>query len=320
LIRTQYKVDGRRSVKRLETALAHLGESFGGAKAAAITSDAIVAHQARRLEAGAARASVNYELATLRRMFRLAVRHGRLRSAPAITITEPDNARAGFFEADDFAAVRAELPEYLRPVMTFAYLTGWRAKSEVLTLRWANVDEIGGVVMLEGTHTKTKKARAFPFAVLPQLAAIVKPQRRETERLERERAIVIPWLFHRHGAPIRDYKNAWARAIDRAARGGSSDPVAPITRPALVGRIVHDFRRTAVRNLVRAGVDEYLAMQLTGHKTRKVFDRYNITNETDLRAGVEKLASYLSPAPKKLRKGAAGGQSVLRIAGKRRRG
>jgi integrase len=104
-------------------------------------------------------------------------------------------------------------------------------------------------------------------------------------------------VFHHHdGKPVKSYKNAWHSACARAARGGSQDAVAELTRPQLVGRIVHDFRRTAVRNLVRAGVSEGVAMKLTGHKTRAVFERYNITSEADLRDAVGKLATHLAPA------------------------
>jgi hypothetical protein len=162
------------------------------------------------------------------------------------------------------------------------------------------VDFAAGVVRLD--TSKNDEGRVFPFDKLPELAALLTAQREHTKEIEAERRqpgdlTRCPWVFHRDGKPIEGYKRAWNTAVHRAARGGSREALAEITRPQLVGRIVHDFRRTAVRNLVRAGVPEGIAMSLTGHKTRSVFDRYDIKNEADLRAGVAKLDAYLSPKP-----------------------
>jgi integrase len=275
MLRDDYRVNGRRSLRRAETSLTHLLAYFGGARAITVTADRIAAYIRDRQDEGAAPATIRNELAALKRMFTLGLRAGKVTQRPHIPAIQVSNARAGFFEPRDFTALVAALPEDLQGVVTFAYCTGWRIPSEVLPLTWAQVDFRAGVVRLEPRSTKNDEGRTFPFDALPELAALLRAQRERTTALERATGRVLPHVFHRDGQPIRYFRRAWLSACRRAG---------------LVGMIPHDFRRTAVRNLVRAGVPERVAMQLTGHKTRSVFDRYNIVNERDLRDGVSRLA------------------------------
>ncbi len=124
----------------------------------------------------AARASVKYELAILRRAFSIAVRQGRIPSRPAFPTIRVDNARSGFFEAGELDAVVRELPEPLPNVARFAYHTGWRS-GEIRSLRWADVDWTAKAVRLEGAHSKNEEPRVFPFGAVPALAQVMEHQR-----------------------------------------------------------------------------------------------------------------------------------------------
>ena len=105
---------------------------------------------------------------------------------------------------------------------------------------------------------------------------MLRRQRERTEIASRATEAVVPWVFHRDGKVIRDFRTAWARACQAAG---------------VPGRIPHDFRRTAVRNLERVGVSRSVAMKLTGHKTESIYRRYAIVSEADLAMGVAKLAA-----------------------------
>ena len=191
---------------------------------------------------------------------------------PYIPVLREDNVRSGLFEPEAFCAVLKELPSSLKPVATFAYYTSWR-KEEILNLTWGQVDLEAGTVRWEPGTTKNREGRTV---FLPtELYTILRELRTKTSALERERGEIIPWVFHRHGKPIRDFRDASNSACRRAGYSG---------------RLFHDFRRTGVRNMIRAGIPERVAMQISGHKTRSVFDRYNIVSEGDLREAARKLS------------------------------
>jgi integrase len=303
MLRDDYRINGRRSLRRAEISIEHLRAAFGSARAMSITADRIAAYVRDRQDAGAAVATIRNELAALKRMITLAVRAGKLAQRPYIPSLDVHNTRTGFFEEPDLRALLAELPEPVRPVVEFAYRTGWRIPSEVLPLRWAQVDFTAGTVRLEPGTTKNAEGRVFPFAALPALAGLLERQREYTRAVERRLGQLVPWVFHRQGKPIKGFRRAWVSACKRAAvlKGPDGKPVerdgnVVLARPDLLQRIPHDLRRTAVRNLERAGVPRSVAMQLTGHKTESVYRRYAIVAEQDLRDGVAKLAALASGA------------------------
>jgi len=312
MLRDEYVVQGYRSRDRVDCSFKQLATHFAGVRANAITLDRLTRYVRERLEAGAALGTIWNELKAIKTAFHLALRAGRVARVPVFpTLEGAAHVRTGFFEEADFRAVLAELAPPLRALLTFAYFTGWRVPSEVQPLTWAQVDFAAGLVRLEVGATKVKPGkrdgRTFPFAALPALQALLLEQRGYTDAIERERACIVPWVFHRRGKPIRDYHHAWAGALRRAAVV-ARDGLEVVVRPQLLGRVPHDFRRTAVRNLERAGVSRSVAKKLTGHKTDAVYNRYAIAPEQDLREGVAKLAE--------LGRGTAGAQSGRRPAGK----
>jgi integrase len=267
-----YKVNNKRTYEHADRRLTlHLKPAFTGKRLLSISTAAIRAYAAARQTAGAANATVNRELALLKRMFSLAVKDGKLHARPYVPMLREDNTRRGFFEADQFEAVRNHLPNTLRPVVTFAYLTGWRLKSEILPLEWRQVDWQGRVVRLDPGTTKNREGRSFPFT--GALEKLLKEQQAEHDTLKMAGRIV-PLVFHRDGERIRDFRKAW----DTACKAGGCP-----------GRIPHDFRRTAVRNLERAGVPRSAAMAMVGHKTEAIYRRYAIVDSGVLREAAAKI-------------------------------
>ena len=167
---------------------------------------------------------------------------------------------------------REHLPEAYQDVLDFAYYSGWRHR-EITELTWDEVDTTGGVIRLHPARSKTRRGRVLP---------ITAPLRAVLERRAAKRQPDDVRVFKADGVTRRVWKQAWPEACRRAG---------------VLGRRLHDCRRTAARNLVRAGVPERVAMMLLGHSTRSIFERYNIVSERDLLEAGQRLQSYIGTQP-----------------------
>ena len=164
----------------------------------------------------ASNAEINRELAALKRAFSLAVKDGKLMVKPHIPSLKENNVCTGFFEPEQFARVRSYLPLPLQAVVTFAYFTGWRIRSEILTLQWRQVDVKVGRIVLDPGTTKNDEGRIFPFT--DELRALFQEQWEITRQVRRSKKRVCPWVFHRDGERIKSFYAAWRTACKKAGR------------------------------------------------------------------------------------------------------
>jgi integrase len=264
-----YELQRYRSMSTARPRVGHLRSFFGTYIVDEITGDAVRQYQLFRRDEGAEAATINRETSALSRMFHIAIRRGQLDRMPVFPNRLGENPpRQGFFEDEEYRRVRQELPPAYQDVLDFAYYSGWR-RNEILYLTWDEVDLAGGVIRLSPERSKTRTGRVLPISA---------PVRTVLERRQRLRPPGDPRVFRRDGVAVR----TWRHALRDACR-----------RAGVPHRLLHDCRRTAARNFIRAGVPERVAMLLTGHKTRAVFDRYNIVNEQALLSAGRQLVAYL---------------------------
>lgn len=198
------------------------------------------------------------------------------------------NVRIGCFDHEMFSAVKTKLAAHLQPIVTFAYVKGWRVQSEVLSVQWRQVDRNAHTVRLDAGTTKNKRGRVLDFTDNDDLRSLFDALWTEHEALAAN-GTIRPWVFHRNGKRIKGFRKAWSNACDGTG---------------FRGRLLHDLRRSAVRNLVRAGTPDTVAMKITGHRTRSVFDRYDITSGADVREGLGRLNSAQEKQPTRSRESA----------------
>jgi integrase len=192
-----------------------------------------------------------------------------IRRVPNIELLKEDNVREGFFEYDELVTLCHHLPEYLRDFIWFGYYSGWR-KGEIAGLEWRDVDMQARVTRLRPELSKNSEGRAL--ALEGPLWDLLK---------RRWKGRDFRFVFYRDGKPIGDFRKAWHTACTKAG----------------IQRIFHDLRRTAVRDMIRAGVPERVAMAMSGHKTRAIVD------EKDLRDAVQKSHLFRTSRTKPAQKG-----------------
>lgn len=270
-----YKLRGKYSPS-ITSHLRRARDNFGQYRATTLTPKHIDSFIEAELESGRAPATINRCTQLVGQAFNLALRRRELNTKPYIRKLPEKNTRQGFFEHDELERVIEHLPAYLQDACRFAYLSGWR-RGEVFSLEWSDVDQRSRVIRLRPEESKNGQGRTL--ALEGELWNII--ERRWTERVIRNgrTSRICNLVFHHDGHAIVDIKKAWTSACTKAGVGK---------------KLFHDFRRTAIRNMVRAGVPETVAMKISGHKTRSVFDRYNITDERDLREAMQKTQSYLA--------------------------
>jgi integrase len=200
------------------------------------------------------------------------MRAGEIAAMSYVPMLRVSNTRVGFFEREQFEAVLGHLSAELQAPVKFAYGTGWQFGSEVLPLTVTQVDLQAGIVRLEPGTTKSGEGRTF--YVTAELRALLQQQLDSIDALK-QRGVICPYVFHRpDGSRIKDFRKRWRKACKDAG---------------YPGKLFHDFRRTSVRNLERAGVPRSTAMAMVGHKTESIYRRYAIVDEAMHREAAARL-------------------------------
>lgn len=187
---------------------------------------------------------------------------------PKVKLLEGENVREGFLNKPEFEAVVEQLSPDVRDVVRFLYNSAWRT-GEALKIEWNKVDLDDWIVRLTRKNEKTKHPRTLPL--VGELREVIE------NRIQKRRPD-CPYVFHRDGKPIKSFRKAWATACETAG---------------LDGIVPHDMRRSAIRNMRKAGIGESDGMKISGHRTNSVYKRYDIVDEEDQRRTMERVQEHL---------------------------
>lgn len=265
----------------------HIEEFFAGYRVVDVTSSEITKFINSRLEAGAAKSSINSYLSALTRMFNI----GRNATPPKVDrppkiekFKDLDNVKQVFFEDEEFWAIRELLPEHVKGLVEFAYWTGWRL-GQIRKLEWKMVNMKERLIYAPGTIAKK-----------PHVIYMADPLFEVIKERNSKRNLGCPYVFHKEGKQVKNFRRSWNTACREISLGYGYKLTKKYNetwerRNLEPGPTIHDFRRTAARNLIRAGVSRSVAKKITGHKTDAMFERYNITDARDIQEAAELQAA-----------------------------
>jgi integrase len=277
-LETHLENKGSKTLTQLKSHLKPVGKFYALDRAICLTSEDVDRYVAERKRKKKAAATINREIGGLKQALNLARKHGRLTRVPYFPMMREGNARQGFFEHSDFEKVLAELPDPINDIARFAYFSGWR-RGEIIPPRWDAVDRTAREVRLR--TSKNGQGRVLPLE--RELWNLI--ERRWTAQTVEQNdgtTKISEFVFHRGSEPIVDFRKICDAAFKKAKTGR---------------KLFHDLRRTAVRNMVRAGVPQSVAMTISGHKTASMFQRYNVTSATDQVEALKRMAAHLAAVP-----------------------
>jgi len=265
-LKTNFELREKDSPQNLPN-IKRVKDDFGDIRATHLTTEAIADYIRDQLSGGYAKATINRITQVLRQGYALA----ELPAPKVVRLDESDNVRRGYFGEAEIRAVIANLPFELADFTLFGWHTGMR-KGEIASLRWEDMD--GDVIVLAGKNAKNNENRQIPC--VGELADLI--ARRSAARSVKvgDTVMLCDLVFHRNGEPIREFRKSWARACKKAG----------------VRRLFHDLRRSAVRDMTRAGVSQNVAMSISGHKTIAMFKRYDIVDVSDQRQALNRTQEY----------------------------
>jgi integrase len=248
----------------------YLDPFFKNRLVATITTDFLYKFIEKRQKEGAANATINRNLSLLRKMMNLARRSAKLTQVPYFPMLKEDSVRTGFVTIEQFRKLREAMPEHLRPLVTFLYFTGCRIGA-AMAITWSQLEFEKGraQLRLEGNQTKNEDPILLPLPV--EVSDILNKLPREGKVFD-----------------ARNLRKAFQAACVQVGFGVKTGPKVWQYR----GVILHDFRRSGVRNLIRSGVPRRIAMRISGHLTESTFERYNIVDSTDLHEAMAKVEKH----------------------------